>query len=317
MAANWMRRTFVAAACASAALLAACGSSSTESALAPERMITFGDAFADVGQKGSRYTVNDGSANTWTLQVAARYERPLQPASAGGLGFAQGNARVLATPDAAGNATTPTVAQQIDQFLAGQRFADNDLVMLAAGTSDLIAGMAAVQAGAQTPEQYVAAARKTGEDLAAQVRRLVAAGAKHVLMTGVYDLSRTPWAKAIGQQDLISRASNAFNQSLLINIEDLGKNVLYVDVAYYVNVFEGSPGSYGFNDGKTPVCTSVDPGPGIGIGVGEVNSALCNTGTLLPGANTDRYVFADKVYLTPNAQRLFGDYAQQTLSRRW
>ena len=24
-----------------------------------------------------------------------------------------------------------------------------------------------------------------------------------------------------------------------------------------------------------------------------------------------------KVYLTPNAQRLFGDYAQQTLSRRW
>ena len=63
MAANWMRRTVLVAACASAALLAACGSSSTESAVRPERFIAFGDALTDVGQKGSRYTVNDGSVN--------------------------------------------------------------------------------------------------------------------------------------------------------------------------------------------------------------------------------------------------------------
>lgn len=317
MAANWMRRTLVAVACASAALLAACGSSSTESALTPERLITFGDALTDVGQQGSRYTINDGSVNTWPLQVAAHYGKPLQPAAAGGLGFAQGNARVLATPDAAGRPGTPTVAQQIDRFLAGQRFAPSDLVLLSAGTADLIAGMAAVRAGAQTPEQYVAGARRAGEDLAAQVRRLVGAGAEHVLMTGTYNLGRTPWAKALGQQDLISRASDAFNQGLLVNIEDLGKSVLYVDIAYYVNIFEGSPGSYGFNDGKTPACTSVDPGPGIGIGAGEVNSALCTTGTLVPGIDPVRYVFADKVYLTPAAQRQIGDLTYDRLRARW
>lgn len=317
MAANWLRRTFVAAACASAALLAACGSSSTESALTPERLIAFGDGFADVGQTGARYTINDGSVNTWTLQVAERYERPLQSASAGGLGYAQGNARVQARPDAAGQAATPTVTAQIDQFLAGHAFGANDLVLLSAGVSDIIAGMGAVRAGTLTPDQYVASARQAGEALAAQVRRLVGAGAKHILLTGTYDLGRTPWAKAIGQEELVSRASSAFNQGLLVSIEDLGKSVLYIDAAYYVNVFEGSPGSYGFDNSDAPVCTSVDPGPGIGIGAGEVNSALCTSATLVPGANPERYVFADKVYLTPAAQRQFGDYAYDRLRTRW
>ena len=64
-----MRRTFMVAACASAALLAACGSSTTESAISPQRFIAFGDAVSDVGQKGSRYTVNDGNGGTDTANV--------------------------------------------------------------------------------------------------------------------------------------------------------------------------------------------------------------------------------------------------------
>jgi len=84
-----------------------------------------------------------------------------------------------------------------------------------------------------------------------------------------------------------------------------------------VNVFEGSPGSYGFEDSERPVCTSVDPGPGIGIGAGEVNSALCTSSTLLAGANVDRYVFADKVYLAPSAQRQLGNYAYDRVRQRW
>ena len=150
MAANWMRRTVVVAACASAALLAACGSSTTESAISPQRFIAFGDAVSDVGQKGSRYTVNDGSVNNWTLQVAANYGKPLAAASAGGLSYAVGNARVNAKPDAAGNTTTPTVAEQISTYLASGTFAGNEVVFITGGVSDVIAGMAAVNAGTQT-----------------------------------------------------------------------------------------------------------------------------------------------------------------------
>ena len=173
MAANWMRRTLMVAACASAALLAACGSSTTESAITPQRFIAFGDAMNDVGQNGSRYTVNDGSVNNWTLQVVANYGKSLTPVSAGGLSYATGNARVSAKPDAAGNASTRTVTEQIDAFLASGSFAATDVVMVSGGISDVIAGMAAVNAGTLTQDAMVAAARKAGEDLAAQVRRLV------------------------------------------------------------------------------------------------------------------------------------------------
>ena len=317
MAANWMRRTVMVAACASAALLAACGSSTTESAIAPERFVAFGDANSDVGQKGTRYTVNDGSVNNWTLQVAANYGKPLAAASAGGKSYAVGNARVKIKPDAAGNASTPTITEQIDTFLASGSFGASDVVFLSGGISDVIAGMAAVQAGTQTEAAMVAAARQAGEDMAAQVRRLVAAGAKYVVVTGTYDLSKTPWAKTIGREALLADASSRFNDGLLVGIVDLGANALYVDLAYYVNLYTGVPANYGFNNATTAVCTSVDATNGIGIGAGQVNSALCTASTLLPGVSQTSYVFADPVYLTPSAQRQFGTYAYDRLRARW
>lgn len=317
MAANWMRRTVLVAACASAALLAACGSSTTESAITPERFIAFGDANSDVGQNGSLYTVNDGSVNNWTRQVVANYGKTITPSAAGGKSYAVGNARVAGKPDAAGNASTPTITEQIDTFLASGSFAANDVVILSGGISDVIAGMAAVSAGTQTEAAMVAASRKAGEDMAAQVRRLVNAGAKYVVVTGTYDLSKTPWAKSIGREALLSDASSRFNDGLLVGIVDLGANVLYVDLAYYVNLYTSIPANYGFNNATTPVCTSVDATNGIGIGAGKVNSALCNTSTLVSGANQSSYVFADPVYLTPSAQRQFGTYAYDRLRARW
>ncbi|MBS0293435.1 MAG: SGNH/GDSL hydrolase family protein [Proteobacteria bacterium] len=317
MAANWMRRSFLAAACAATTLLVACGSSTVESAFTPTRFVAFGDGLADVGQNGSGYTVNDGSINNWTSQLASSFGGTIAPVSAGGLSYAQGNARVALTPDAAGNAGTLTVAQQVDKFLASQKIGDGDLVLISAGVSDVIAGMAAVQAGTLTADQYVAAVGQAGLDLATQARRLSNAGAKHILMTGTYDLSRTPWALAINQQSLISQASLSFNTNLLKSISDLSKTVRYVDAAYYVNLYQGNPGGFGFTDGVTPVCTSVDPGPGIGIGTGQVNSNLCTVNTLLSGANQNAYLFADKVYITPSAQRQFGASAYSFLRLQW
>ncbi|MCW5233354.1 GDSL family lipase [Verminephrobacter eiseniae] len=315
MAANWMRR--MVAAGVSAALLTACGSSTTESAIAPQRLIAFGDAMSDVGQNGTRYTVNDGSINNWTLQIAAKYGKPLTPVSAGGTSYATGNARIVAKPDAAGNASTRTLSEQIDSFLAKDRFAKDDLVLMNGGLSDLIAGMAAVNLGTQTEAAQLAAAFQAGQDMAAQVRRLVAAGARHVLLTGSYDLGKTPWAKVMGREAVLGRASSRFNEGLLLGIVDLGANALYVDSAYYVNLYTGSPSSYGFNNATDAVCTSVDASNGIGIGPGQINAALCNSATLRPDAKQDTYVFADFVHLTPSAQRQFGTFAYDRLRARW
>ena len=78
-----------------------------------------------------------------------------------------------------------------------------------------------------------------------------------------------------------------------------------------------SPGSYGLSNSTDVICTSVDSGNGIGIGTGQVNSALCNSNTLRAGADATQYVFADPVYFTPVAHRMFGTYAYDRVRARW
>lgn len=328
MTVSWLRRTAVlAVACASAALMAACGSGTVDSAISPSRFVVFGDGLSDVGQTGKRYTINDGSVNIWAAQLAARYGVTITAASAGGSGYAVGNARVTLHPDAAGVASTPTVTEQITTFLAAGAPQSSDLVMVGGGTSDILAGFATYRAAVAANTSaatataaataFNAAATTAGNELATQVRRVVNAGARYVMATGTYDLSRSPLATVTGLGSVLGTASTAFNTAFLLGIADLGSNVLFVDAAFYYNNITGLPGSYSFTDSTTVLCTSVDSGAGIGTGNGQISSALCNTGTLKSGLDPLQYEFADNVYFSPQAQRLFGNYAYDRLRLRF
>ncbi len=315
MTSNWSRRAVLAVACVSAALVAACGSSTTESELRPARIVVFGDAFADLGQGGSRYTVNDGTNNIWTAQVAASFGLPLTAAVSGGKSYARGSARILAKPDAAGNSAVPTVKEQIDTFLASDSFGSTDLVIINAGIGDIVAEMAGVTAGTKTGDTLLTNVRQAGRDLGAQVRRAVQAGARYVVVAGPYDLGRSPWALSIGGS-VLSSASSRFNEEFLVSVVDMGANVLYVDAALHFNLVNSVPANYNLTDGTNLICNSVDPGPGIGTGAGQVNSALCTNATVA-GLDTSRYLFADRIYPTPQGHRLFGDYAYTRIRARW
>lgn len=319
MATQWLRRGWLAA-CASVLLLASCGGGDIVDPFTPTRIVAFGDAMGDVGQNGARYTVNDGTINVWTEYVAAQYGLVLEPSSTGGFGYATGNARVLAQPDAAGNNATPTVKQQIDAFLATGTLTDEDMILVSAGTSDVIAEVQAVLSGTQDEGQMLADVEKAGRDLGTQVRRLVDAGAKHVIVAGPYNLGRSPWAVEVSQGDLMERASTRFNQQFLVSVVDLGESVLYVDAALFFNLVTSSPSSYDLAEdaGVVLVCTSVDPGPGIGTGAGQVNSNLCTPDTLAAGREEYTFfLFADRVYPTPRGQQLFGDYVSGRIKERF
>ena len=318
MATQWLRRGWLAA-LASVLLLASCGGGDIVDPFTPSRVVAFGDAMADAGQNGSRYTVNDGTVNVWPVYLAAQYGITLEPSSAGGLDYATGNARVRIKPDAAGNSATPTVKEQIDAFLAAETIDDGDLIVISAGTSDVIAEAQAVITGAQNEEQMLDAIGQAGRDLGAQVRRLVTAGAKHVLVAGPYNLGRSPWAVQVGAESLLEEASSRFNQQFLISVLNLGENVLYVDAALFFNQATGNPTVYDLAEDApvTVVCTSVDPGPGIGTGAGQVNSNLCTPTTILNDLPYAAYLFADRVYPTPRGHQLFGDYAYDRLKNRF
>jgi outer membrane lipase/esterase len=311
-----LRRAWLLAACASSLVLAACGGGSIESQLHPTRIVAFGDAFADLGQNGARYTVNDGSVNNWTQFVANAFAVPLAPSAGGGTSYARGTARVLAKPDASGNAATLTVKEQIDTYLAGQTFNTTDLVIVNAGIADVTVQAHAAITGAQTRDQMLAAVGQAGRDLGTQVRRLVQAGAIHVVVVGPYNLGRSPWALQLKQESLLLDASSRFNEQMLVSIVDLGANVLYVDAALYLNLVSSAPTAYEFNNATEVLCNSIDVGAGIGTGAGQVNSNLCNSGTLA-STDTKRTMWADRIYPTPLAHRLFGEYAYNRIKERW
>lgn len=318
MATQWLRRACLLAAGTSMLVLASCGGGTVVSQLAPTRIVAFGDGMADLGQNvsGRRFTVNDGSVNNWTQQVAGAFNVSLAPAKSGGTSFATGNARVDDTPGAGGDTTAPSLAQQITDFRAVSSFAPNDIVLVSAGTSDVIVQAQAAIAGAQTREQMLAAVGRAGTQLGAQVRRIVDGGATHVAVAGSYNLGRSAWAKQTSQQTLLEDASREFNTKFLVSVVDLGEKVLYIDAAQQFNIYEGNPGSFSLTDVTNPVCTSVDAGEGIGTGTGQVDSSECTTATV-SSANYDAFMFADRVYPTPRIHRLFGEHAAGRIRERW
>ncbi|MDB5752927.1 MAG: esterase-like protein [Ramlibacter sp.] len=318
MARQWLRRARLLAACASVLAIVACGGGGeTESKFDPSRIVAFGDAFADLGQNGARYTVNDGSVNNWTQFVAREYDLPLAPTATGGQSYAIGNARAAASPDAAGNPATPTVQQQVTAFLAASTARSEDLVIVNAGHSDVILQAQNVINGtlaASVAEENVG---RAGRDLAAQVRRLVGAGAKHVVVVGPYNLGVSAWAEETKRQDLLEELSRTFNDELKVALVNFGSTVLYIDAALHFNLVTSAPSAYELDEDIVPACTSVDPGPGIGTGVGEVNSNRCTPATLRAGVDENRLLFADRVYMTPVGHRLLGEYAVERIRSRW
>ncbi|HYF18283.1 MAG TPA: SGNH/GDSL hydrolase family protein [Ramlibacter sp.] len=311
-----LRRALLAAACVSSVLLAACGGGSVVSQFTPSRVVAFGDAMTDAGERGTRYTVNDGG-NLWSQQVAARYGLSLTARAAGGTSYATGNARITAKPDVAGDAATPTVTEQVTAFLASGAPTANDLVIVQGGISDIVAETQAVIAGTRTSAQAATNIEQAARELAAQVRRLTSAGATHVALVGAYNLGRSPWATATGQGSLLSDLTSRFNTQLLISLVDAGDRVLYLDAALYFNLVTGSPASYGYRDVTSVACSSVDPGPGIGTGAGQVSSALCTSGTITAGVDTGTTVWADRLYFTPGPHAGFGNWAWERLRQRW
>lgn len=193
-----------------ASLLSACGggsstvnplSSKVNPSIASARVIAFGDALSDVGASGVRYTVNDasvGGSMTVAERLAFTYGFTTMTAvtdtralSGGAYSYAQGEARV----NTAGTATS--VATQVSNFLVNNKPGDNDLIVITAGTRDIIANATQYFANAITADQAKANVAQAALDLATVIQQLTAAGAKHVLVLGPFNVARMPWVLAM------------------------------------------------------------------------------------------------------------------------
>lgn len=292
-------------------LLVSCGSSTITDPFKPTRVVVFGDGFSDL-TANNQYTVNDGSTNNWASQIAANYGVSV-------VSHARGNARISNAIGAGGVAVTSVTAQ-----VAGFAYQPNDLVVINAGFSDLIAEANTAAGGANS----AANATAYGTALGNLVRSMVAAGAKHIAVSNVYDLSKTPAAGILTNLATLNGSRGAlvvaFNDALKANLgsatlTNVGDNVRLVDLEAYFNLVRASPTAYSFVNATTIACNSNDataaPG-GIGIGTNQINSKLCTTGTLAQAAYNS-YVFADAVYPTPVFHRAWGANVYSQLVARW
>ncbi|MBQ9579120.1 MAG: hypothetical protein IJR28_06280 [Ottowia sp.] len=278
------------------ALLASCGGGedSVVHGPAPGRFLVMGDDMLDVGQKnGYVYTVNDGTP-FWVQVVASNYGLFVQPSGAGGWGFAQGGARI----SAAGAA--PSVTAQVDEMLARTTLNATDVVLIGGGMNDIVAAVEAHGVSAEA----TAAVEQAGNELAQQVRRIVAAGAKEVLVVGVPWMGNTPWGRALNQ-DGINKLSQAFNYAALGDIEGhhMGDTVLVVENALLFNLFYDDPEAYGFTNGRDAVCTTPVETP-------------CTRETVY-AQDYDYWLFADDKHFTPSALRLYGAQLYNAFNNRW
>jgi phospholipase/lecithinase/hemolysin len=279
------------------ASLPGCGNGDIVDALVPNRFVVFGDGMSDVGQTGKRFTINDGTINIWAERVASRYGKTVEPQSKGGLGYARGHGAQETAPS--------SIGQQIDAFLASNSPQARDVVLLNLPMAEVLSAAEAVRSGTLTETLALQRIETAGKDLVAQVRRLVAAGLRYVVVCGVYDLGKSPFAIAKGQVGFMSAASLKLNDSFKVTAVDMGNELLFVDAAYLVNRNVEFGPTHGFLESKKPICNTPD-------------ASTCTDATLVVEVSKKpTYLFADDLHLTPVAHQQLGDYAGDQLKGRW
>ena len=264
-----------------AAVLSACGGASstvkplTEKvtpSISGSRIIAFGDALSDAGQSGARYTVNDGAAGgsmTLTERLAANFGfatvTPVHSGvltSGGAYSYAYGGARVT-------GGSIMSVADQIDAFVdAGNQLTDNDLVVITAGSQDIVYNATEYYASRMTSTAAKDNIATAAETLVTKVKRLTGeAKAKHVLLIAPFNMARTPWGLSQGANYPSSSSNYTFLEQLSIALEgdnttgsfgsqlslQIGKNfptsssglnVFLSDLSNYFNLMTGTGVGY-------------------------------------------------------------------------
>lgn len=279
-----------------ALLLAGCGGGTSQyDPFVPARLFSFGDEASTINPDGSTYSVNglDAYGNfdctvlpIWTESLAASF----------GLVFAQCNRDNIADPQArswaAPGAKVADVAAQIDTQIAAGGFRDRDLTTVFVGINDVLELYA--QYPVRSEADLAAEASARGEQAAQQVNRLVAFGAK-VIVVNLPDLGFTPYAanqnllnSDTDRAALISRLTAAFNQQLGVKILLDGRYVGLVQLDQRSQVLARAGTALGFDNVTTPVCTAALP--------------ACTTATLIPGGSAGGYLWADDRWFATGGQ---------------
>ena len=257
-----------------------------------DRVVAFGDSYADTGNlqailgpffPTSEYPTGRFSGGTnFVDSLAAHYGVPELDFAVGGAEAGSGNVVLPGLPG---------FQQQWQSFVAsGQTFSPNDLLALSVGGNDARGyRTTGTLAGADAAATQVAADATTGIDA------LVKLGVKRMVFI-VGDTGQLP--EAIGQANAaigtaFSADYNAKMQVSLAPIAKAGTTVAYVDITQIGNVVRADPARFGFTN-ITDACPQ---------------TCLGN-----PALQRQYFFYVDGIHLTSAAFALVADYAINALA---
>lgn len=251
----------------------------------------FGDSLTDSGAYGARFTTNPGFV--WAQYLAAYFGTSANPFTQGGSNYAMGGARVM-RQDTYSPQALP-IATQITNYLGSQSVDANALYYVAGGPNDIFYQVGLLGAGMITPAQMQANIGTAATDLLAQIGRLHAAGARYIMVANIPDIGATP-LQAAQPTAPFGAVTQLFNGTLSAGLNQLGFDVISLDLYNLVREVVANPAAYGFVNATIPVCTTE-------------SSLTCTPATLRDPNGGTTWVFADGVHPTTGMHRVAGDYA--------
>ncbi len=302
MSAATLRAARMAARLAAVAMLLAsgCGGSvEQQEAFVADRVLVFGDETSALSSDGRRWGINGLDATgtridcesepLWVQSVASLYGYRFA-ACLQGVPDREPRGLMYAQPDA----QVADLAGQIDTLRTTTRVRDRDLALVMAGANDIWALYA------QFPERSEAAlladARARGEQLASAVNRLIGLGARVILVT-LPDLGLSPDARAqnvlhagtgFDRAALVSRLTAVFNERLSVRVVQDGRLIGLAQMDQTSLAIARDPGNYGFANISEAACLRAPPD--------------CTTATLVEGASSGSFLWADGRRLSPGGQ---------------
>ena len=272
--------------------------------------IFFGDSLSDAGSYApalppgtGRFTTNPGPV--WTEALGSRLGLTITPANQGGTDHAMGGARVSqqpGVPDAPPTDNAIPVTGQVANYLTANGGASDPdaLYSVWAGANDIFT---IAPTAASDPAAAQAYLQTTAAELATEVARLAATGARHIIVWNVPDIGASPFGASQGAAGAagLTELSAGYNQLLGVSLAASGVPVIRLDSFSLLHEVQSDPARYGFADAGLPAC-------------GTTPSLLCTAADLVvPGADQS-FVFADGVHPTTAAHALLAEYAASVLA---
>jgi phospholipase/lecithinase/hemolysin len=359
-------------------------SSSTAAALHAPRsftsVVSFGDSLSDVGTYtpatvipgtdppiylGGKFTTNSATSRIWIENIAGKLGVTVTPAEVGfgpystacpaaaqGLAstctaYGQGGARVTdanGTRHAAGALTVP-IKTQIARHLANfQRFKSTDLILLWAGSNDLLWELeqdptvnpdsfvirlfqiqAQAQAGVISAEQAQAqvygallasqAAMKTAAlELSGYIRdEVIAKGGRYVAVLNLPEPTVTPEGAGIAAASpFLGAAMSSFAEAFNTGLQEglAGQPVQLIDIRSFINDVVAHPAAYEMANTSVPACDATKMATITNGAVTDGFALFCNATRKAPynglrdGANVHTWFFADGNHPTTGGHKL-------------